>query len=268
MEEDLFETAFNKQNEEALDYLNEIFPEYTKESNIKDKKKLFISEKSNNQIASLANNSNNIQTKNENSKNIYSLNSNIINNINNAQKTDNGEKKEQLVKVMKEYEYRINKHTDLQLSSLGHEKKLKKLVLLKNTLFKKFSQKRKEVNLMLTFQDTIKNKEIYQNEDNLDNDTKKIKNSTNFLNKYKSIYKRISNKQRFKIELRYKKIRELYIRRKKVQKQLKKKQKNVKNFLHYNNYGNVDFGKLIMNIEQNDWRAFIEKKAFYILDNK
>lgn len=254
MDDDLiFGNILGKQNDDRLNYLDEIFPDETNNAmKLSKSKAMMISTRK----SALPRNT---TQKESIAKSQHILDSNYL---------VESEKKEQLVKVMKEYEYRVNKSNNMQLSSLGHEKKLKKVVNLKNTLFKKYSNRRKEINLVLCFKDSVKNKEIMQNEDNIHVESKKKHHVNNMLNKYKSIYKKISHKQKHKIESRYKKIRELYIQRKKVKKQIKKKTLKPKNFLHYQNYGHIDFNKLIKHIEQNDWRAFIEKKSCSILNSK
>lgn len=261
-------------NEDALEYFNEIFPNLNNGNLIEQRQSirnttanLFERQPINNATnknTPFERKINKIGTQNETAKNIE----NNANNRN-TQLLQDETKNNQLIKVMKEYEYRINKHVDLQLSSLGHEKKLKKLLNLKASLLKKFSKRRNEMSNMLVYQDDIKSKELNQ-KDEIGNALIANKKSkvTGFIGKHKSIFKKISNKQKYKIETRYKKIREIYIKSKKVKKQDKKRLKKPANFLFYQNFGKIDYPKLITHIEQNDWRIFIEKKAHCILDPK
>ena len=173
------------------------------------------------------------------------------------------DKKNNIVIAMKDYEFKISKNNEIQLSSLEHEKKHKKLLALKDSIIKKNIKKKLECKNIEKIKISIQKKQ-----EDLKNNANKKKNFVSRLKNQMSVFKKLGNKQKYKLESRFKKIRDIYLRKKKIKKQMSKKHKKTINFLNYTEFGHTNYNKLISFIELNDWRAFIEKKASGIFDSK
>lgn len=167
---------------------------------------------------------------------------------------ENNPNEDKLEYMMKDYEYKIhNKNNVFNLSSLAQEKKIKNLVATKKLLLAKLKTKRHDIEL----QNKMRVASKIMLED--------LKNKKNKASIFDKLY---SQRKKQKLDSRNKRGREKALLKKKVKKQIKKKQKLKNCFLKFNNFGSVSVGNFNKYIDITDWRMFIERQIADILDSK
>lgn len=162
-----------------------------------------------------------------------SLSKSIKINQNNFLVKTNTEKVVSNLPHLKQYDFKLIKSNEKNLSHLSHELKLNRLNNLKVKLFQKLRNKKKEIKKEVQIKNKFSKNIVAKKAVSRLSNKHKL---DDYLHKYKSIYKKITNKLKYKLESRFKKFKLFNLAKKKMKKQEKKKKKKRTIFLnqHYN----------------------------------